>query len=139
MVVVDASVVYKWITEEDANTDSPALNLLNQLMEAKEDVLIPDIMLYELANVLSTKTNLTLGEVEQAWIFFESINLRITTPTLQFIRKSIKFSRKYHVSVYDASYAVLALEAKCSLFTADNKFVKRTSLPFIKSIDRYQL
>lgn len=139
MVVVDASVAYKWITEEDANTDSPALNLLGQLMEAKEDVLIPDIMLYELANVLSTKTNLTLGEVEQAWIFFESINLRITTPTPQFIRKSIKFSRKHHVSVYDASYAVLALEARCSLFTADNKFVNQTSLPFIKSIDRYQL
>lgn len=132
MVVVDASIIYKWITEEDTDSDTPALKLLRQFLDDKENVLIPDIVLYELANALSTKTNLTFKEIEQAWNLFERFNLNAINPSLKFIRKSIKFSREYHVSVYDASYAVLALEKNCALFTADNKFVKRINLPFVK-------
>lgn len=139
MVILDTSVIYKWITEEDPGLNSPALKLLRKFRNGKENVSIPDIVLYELANALSTKTHLTFKEVEQAWNLFGKFNVNIVTPTLKFIRKSIKFSKKYHVTVYDASYAVLAIEKKCILFTADNKFVKQTALPFIKSIDSYQL
>ena len=139
MVILDTSIIYKWITEEDTDIISPALKLLHKFRTGKENVSIPDIVLYELANALSTKTNLTFKEVEQAWNLFERFNLNIVAPTLKFIRKSIKFSRKYHVSVYDASYAVLAIEKKCILFTADAKFVKQTALPFIKTIDSYPL
>lgn len=132
MVVLDTSIIYKWITEEDSDPDTPALKLLRQFLDGKENVLIPDIVLYELANALSTKTNLAFKEIEQAWSLFERFNLNVINPSLKFIRKSIKFSRKYHVSVYDASYAVLALEKNCILFTADNKFVKQIDSPFVK-------
>lgn len=132
MVVADASIIYKWITEEDTDPDTPALKLLRQFLDDKENVLIPDIVLYELANALSTKTNLAFKEIEQAWNLFERFNLNVVNPSLKFMRKSIKFSRKYHVSVYDASYAVLALEKKCVLLTADNEFAKKINLPFVK-------
>lgn len=132
MVVVDTSIIYKWITEEDADTNIPALRLLHQFLDGKENIVIPDIVLYELANALSTKTNLTLEEIEQAWNLFGKLNLNVINPSLKFIRKSMIFSRKYHVSVYDASYAVLAMEKNCILLTADSKFVKQINLPFIK-------
>lgn len=132
MVIVDTSIVYKWIAEEESGADNPALKLLGQFLKGKEDVLIPDITLYELANALSTKTNLTFKEIEQSWNLFEKFNLSVVNPSLKFIRESLKFSRKYRVSVYDASYAVLALEKNCILFTADSKFAKKINLPFIK-------
>lgn len=132
MVIADTSIIYKWITEEDTGTDTPVLKLLRQFLDGKENVLILDIVLYELANALSTKTHLTLKEIEQAWNLFERLNLNVINPSLKFIRKSLKFSRKYHVSVYDASYAVLAMEKKCILFTSDSKFVKQITLPFVK-------
>lgn len=139
MVIADASIIYKWITEEDADPDTPVLKLLRQFLDGKENVSIPDIVLYELANTLSTKTGLTFKEIEQAWNLFEKFNLKAINPSLKFIRKSIKFSRKYHVSVYDASYAVLALEKKCILLTADSKFVKQVNLPFVKLLTHYPL
>ena len=139
MVVVDTSIVYKWITEEDDSSDSSSLKLLRKFLDGKESVLIPDIMLYELANALSTKTSLTFKEIEQAWNLFERLGLKVTNPSLKFIRKSIKFSRKYHVSVYDASYAILALEKNCILLTADSKFAKKINLPFVKLLTRYPL
>lgn len=132
MVVVDISIVYKWIAEEESGPDSPALKLLRQFLDGKENVLIPDITLYELANALSTKTKLTFKEVEEAWSLLEGLHLKVLNPSLKFIKESINFSRKYHVTVYDASYAVLALEKNCTLFTADNKFVKQLNLPFVK-------
>lgn len=132
MVIADASIIYKWVTEEDTDPDTPALKLLRQFLDGKEDVSIPDIVLYELANALSTKTNLTFKEVQEAWNLFERLNLNVVNPSLKFIRKSIEFSRKYHVTVYDASYAVLALEKNCIFLTADSKFVKKINLPFVK-------
>lgn len=139
MVVVDTSIIYKWITEEDTDPDTPALTLLRQFLDGKENVSIPAIVLYELANALSTKTGLTFKEVEQAWSLFEKFNLNVINPSLGLIRKSIKFSRKYHVSVYDASYAVLALEKNCILLTADSKFAKKINLPSIKLLTHYPL
>lgn len=139
MVVVDTSIIYKWITEEDTDPDTSALKLLRQFLNGKENVLIPDIVLYELANALSTKTNLSFKEIQEAWNLFERLNLNTVNPSLKFIRKSIEFAREYHVSVYDASYAVLALEKKCVLFTADSKFTKKINLPFIKLLTDHSL
>lgn len=132
MVIVDASIIYEWLTEEDNDPNPPAIRLLRQFLDRKENVLIPDIVLYELANALSTKTNLTFKEIQDAWNLFERLNLNVISPSLKFIRKSIKFSREYHVTVYDASYVVLALEKKCILLTADSKFAKKINLPFVK-------
>ncbi len=139
MVIVDTSIVYKWITEEDSDINSPVLKLLHQFLEGKENILAPNIILYELANALSTKTNLTFKEIEQAWNLFQTLNLNVISPSLKFIRNSMKFSKKYHVSVYDASFAVLALEKNCILFTADSKFVKEINLPFVKLLTQYPL
>lgn len=132
MVVVDTSIVYKWIREED--TRHLSLEILYRFLSGKEKILVPDILLYELANVLSNKTELSIKDIEEAWNLFIDFNVPIFTPTASFMQKCLKFSKKYQVTVYDAAYAVLAKEKKCDLVTADDKFAQKTKLPFIKSL-----
>lgn len=135
MVVVDTSIVYKWVQERD--TRHLSLEILWRYLSDKEEILVPDILLYELANALSSKTELTIKDIQIAWNLFRDFNVPIFTPTNDFIRKCLNFSRKYKVTVYDASYAVLAEEKRCSLITADQKFVKQVNLPNVKYLGDY--
>lgn len=136
MVVVDTSIAYKWIREED--TRHLSLELLYRFLSGKEEVIAPDLLLYELANALSSKTELTVRDVEEAWNLFTDFNISIFTPTPNFLKKCLKFAKKYQVAVYDATYAVLAKEKKCDLITADQKFVERVNLSFIKLLEEYK-
>lgn len=135
MVVVDTSIVYKWVREED--TRHLSLEILYNYLSGKEKVIVPDILLYELANVLAHKTELTIKDIQEAWNLFIDFNVPIFVPTPNFLKKCLKFAKKYQVSVYDASYAVLAKEKKCDLITSDDKFVKKVKLSFVKSLASY--
>ena len=131
MVIVDTSIIFKWITDEDSS-NSPALVLLEQFLNDKKGFLAPDIVLYEIANALSTKTTLNLEEAEKAWNIFDRLRLTITSPSLVFIKDCLKFSKKQHISVYDAAYIVLAKEKMCDFITAYAKLVTNVKLPFVK-------
>lgn len=134
MVVIDTSIAYKWIREED--TRHLSLELLNRFLSGKEEVLVPDILLYELANVLSSKTELTIKDTIEAWSLFTDFNVPIFTPTANFLQKCLKFAKEYKISVYDAAYVVLAKQKKCNLITADTNLVNKLNLKFVKSLSK---
>lgn len=134
MVVVDASVVFKWLVEEDVPTTQAAQDLLARFLSGVEKVIAPDVLLYELGNVFASKTKLSLKEAKSNWQEFVKFELPIFYPNLKFISKCLEFAKNYHVSVYDAAYAVLAKDKKCNLITADGNFVSQVNLPFIKHL-----
>lgn len=136
MVVIDTSIAFKWVREED--TRHLSLELLHQYLSGKEQVIVPDLLLYELANALSSKTKLTMKDIEQAWGLFADFNVPIFNPTPDFLQKCLRFAKKYQVTVYDASYAILAKEKKCVLFTGDEKFVQQVNLPYVKNLNQYK-
>jgi predicted nucleic acid-binding protein len=134
MVVIDTSVAYKWFSKENEEYLDQSIRLLEKQLKNEEVLVAPDLILYELANAWATKTKLT---VEQAKTFMRDFALtRVKTEpmTLDLIQEAMKFSKKYHVSVYDASYAVLAQERKCDYYTADMKFIEQVNLPFVKHL-----
>lgn len=131
MVVVDASVAYKWWDKKEKLSKKAQVFLKNRL---NNKILVPDLILYELANAWATKTKLSISDAKRNLKDLESINLQIEPITFELIKKAVEFSKKYQVSVYDASYAVLAQGKKCDLVTADTKFVNQVNLPFVKSL-----
>lgn len=88
---------------------------------------------------MSTKASFDFNSIQENIKLLETYELNIFIPQFGFIRKTSEFSKKHNVSVYDASYAVLAMEKKCELITADEKFVKQVNLDFIKSLREYSL
>ncbi len=55
MIILDASVVVKWFLEEEY-TDK-ALEIRERLRMGEEKVVVPDLLLYELANALKNNPN----------------------------------------------------------------------------------
>lgn len=137
MVVIDTSVAFKW-TDENEQFRNIALKILQAHIQNKVKITVPQLFYYELANAWATKTKLTIPIIERNLERLKKAGLEIEPPNFESIAKAIKFSKKYQVSVYDASYAVLAQTKKCDLITADTKFVDQVNLPFVKSLDKYR-
>lgn len=134
MVIVDTSVAFKWFASGEENT-AKAQTILAAHLNDKNNIIVPDLFFYELANSWATKSALNLKEIKKYLQDLEDIKLKIEPVTLKLIEKAVTFSKKYQVSVYDAIYAVLAEQKGCNLFTADSKFVSRVNLSFVKMLD----
>lgn len=136
MVIVDTSVAYKW-TDKNEEFRDKALAILQSHINSKVRIIVPDLIFYELANAWATKTKLSSYKISNSLKDLEESNLNVEMVRFDLVRKAILFSRKYKVSVYDATYAVLAKEKKCYLITADEKFAKQVNLPFVKTLSQY--
>lgn len=132
-VVVDTSVVFKWFKRTEID-HLKAKALLNQHLLEEIEIIVPDLLIYEVANAWSTKSDLSKWKLNRNFKLLESYLSRPILIEFKLIKKAANFSRKYKVSVYDAIYAVLAKERKCDLITADHKFADKVNLTFIKKL-----
>lgn len=137
MIVVDASVVFKWVIDEHDAATTASRALRNQFLVAKEEILAPDLLLYEIANILAHKTTLSKTHKQRAWGSFISLNVPIVAATGAYAADCLTFSLKYHVSVYDAAYLVLAKTKGATFVTADEKLAAKVKLPYIQSVLRW--
>jgi predicted nucleic acid-binding protein len=131
MIVIDASVTSKLYLPHEEGYEK-VKTIFAQHVANEERIVVPDLLFYEVANTLTTKSNIpleqTVASLENLYLF----KLVIVALSTKEMVATMKFAKNYHVSVYDASYAVLAEEKKCDLITADAKFVKQVNLPYIQ-------
>ena len=131
MIIVDTSVAFKWFSPLESDREL-ALQILDNHLVKKTSILIPDLFFYEMTNAWATKVNLPFAKIQEYLTKLQAFNLSIAEVAFSLLELTANFSKKYHVSVYDASYAVLAEEKGCDLITADKKFVKQVNLPYVK-------
>lgn len=133
MIVVDASVTNKLFLAGEEYYDKADL-LFQAHNDGLEQITAPNLIFYEVANTLATKSAIPMIQMIKSLSKLYKLNLHIVDLSEEELKLSAKFAKKYKVSVYDASYAVLAKEKKCNLVTADAKFVEKVHLPFIKHL-----
>lgn len=133
MVIIDTSVVYKWFAESEP-LSLQAQEILKRHISSQEKIIVPALLLYEISNAWATKTSLPVAKAFTSLKALEEFDLEIITQDWIQIKEALKLSRKYNVSVYDAVYVVLANEKGCNLITADEKFIEKVKLPFVKTL-----
>ncbi|MDP3758645.1 MAG: hypothetical protein Q8Q86_02905, partial [Candidatus Daviesbacteria bacterium] len=57
MIIIDSSVVFKWFDETETDGEQ-ALRILRSHLSKSDNIIVPDLILYELANAWSTKSAL---------------------------------------------------------------------------------
>ena len=122
MIVVDASVVLKWFAPKEDH--EIALFLKERHVLGKERMAGPELLLYEVANVLQNKRGDLRSSVE-AFSAFCSVGLEIHSLEPSDLTEAMKLSHAYGISTYDASYLALAQARHCRLVTADERFLAR--------------
>ena len=133
MIILDASVVVKWFSEEEY-TDK-ALALRELIRKGEERVIVPDLLLYELANALKYNPNFNVIDVGDALQSLFDMDLDIVTPLPEIINSAITIAFEYTITVYDAFYIALAKGLNLNFITADGRLCERVrDLDFVKFI-----
>ncbi len=123
-VVIDASVVVKWYSEEDY---SDKANILRDSHIIGATVLIaPDLILYEIANALRYTSKLNENEISESVIDLFKLKIDIIIQNEDTIRKTVYHALKWNLTIYDACYIALADLLGIKLITADDKLYNTT-------------
>ncbi len=122
MKVVDASVVLQWLLEDPA---AKSQRVLEAHLAGIDGLVAPDLLDYEVANVLGTKTRLKMADAVQA--FEHYLALDITTYSLggEELQHALQLAYEHKLTVYDASYLALAFALKTRFVTADHRLAAR--------------
>ncbi len=137
MIIIDASVIFKWLVAESGDPSRIAWQLRDDYMSGGLDIVAPDILLYEIANILAYKTNLSHSDIGRLWRNFLRFEIPTIAPSPAFMTDCLKLSIEHNVSVYDATYIILAQKRHCALLTADMRLVKKAHLPFVRHLNAY--
>jgi len=131
MIVVDTSVVIKWLFKDEENRTS-AISLYEKHLSATEEIIVSQLLFYEVANVLATKSNITSRTIKRDIDFVYRANLIVYEEEAKELIQSARLAKKYKTSFYDMLYALIAKNKKCALVTADENFVIKTKFKHVK-------
>jgi predicted nucleic acid-binding protein len=124
MIVLDASVVLKWVFSEEQGSER-ADRLKSDHVDGTNVVAVPDLLFYEIANVLATKTRLSEKDCREALSLLWYFDLERFELGLQEFLGSVSLAKRYKITLYDAVYIELAQRLKCVVITADKRLHER--------------
>jgi len=137
MIVLDASVLVKWIKEDEEDADKARL-LYFRHKNNNEKIVVPYLIFIELANYLATKSQTSKILIEKALNYLFDIDLGVYQVERNDLIEAAVLAKQYKTSVYDMLYALIAKRHKTLLVTADERFVKVTKFPFVKTLSEYK-
>jgi len=125
MTVLDASVVLKWFVKEDDSDQ--ALKLREEFYRGEKEIVVPDLLLYEVANALRYNPSFSVEAVQEAVGTLLAIEIEIITPTFSLLSETIELAKDLGITCYDAAYLSLAEELGFEFITADEAFHRKVS------------
>ena len=123
MIVIDASVVLKWVLPDEP-LQREAFSLRRRHAAGGNPLAAPDLLLYEVANVLPMRwqqTSLAVKVLEEVF----SIGLYLHSFELPEFAHAMELAHRYRITTYDASYVALAQALHCPFVTTDERLLSR--------------
>jgi len=122
--LLDSSVVLKWFRRDEVWRDV-ALQLRQAYIEGRIMIYVPDLLIYEIANVLRYKPDLTQGQVQAAVNSLYDMQIGIIEGSREVIKEAIHLGYFYDITVYDAAFVAIADYLKVPFITADDKLSQK--------------
>jgi len=129
-VVVDSSVVIKWLVPEPYSTE--ARRLLNDYQAGTLTLLAPDLLPAEVGNIIWKKQRFQGMAAADAQIIldaFRALTFTLTSASV-LLAEAYAIAVAHQCSVYDALYVALSVREQCHLVTADQKLIAALGTTF---------
>lgn len=135
--VVDASVVLKWYADDKEADHGNAFKIRKDFKNRAIDLFAPELLIYEIANVLRYKEALEEKIILNAIISIYEMRI-LKSVDQDIMEEAVRLARKYDITVYDSTYISFAKYLGCTLVTADRKLLQKIrQLSNVLSIDEY--
>ncbi len=119
-VVLDASIIVKWFCEEEY-TDI-ALRIRDRFFGQELDVVVPDLMFYEVSNAIRYNMVLSLEEKLELIEDIYSTDFEVVSSTKEIISEAMDSALDTDTTIYDNVYLAVGRFKRCNLITADKVF-----------------
>lgn len=131
-VVPDTSVVLKWYVSEQETGRERALALRQAYLEGQVALLVPELLCYEVANVLRYKPGWDAAAVGQAVASLLALKIEIVTASETLLERAVDLACTHDITVYDAAFVALAQLRQADFLTADARLAHQLSmLPWV--------
>lgn len=132
IIIVDASVVYKWLIDEPGEETKRARKLRDRYARGECEMLVPNLLFVEIGNILTWKSSLSSSDLHVAWSLLLQYKLPVAPSDTQCIENAMDVARTYSISLYDSLYVALAQLKQGEMVTADKKLVGAVNKPFVQ-------
>lgn len=128
MVVVDTSVAFKWFVSEEGSDQAESL-LKNEVLAA------PDMLLYEITNVLQWRNDLTAKDRQDLFAKFLNYDVQMFALPSHKFGRIVDLSQEFDITTYDASFIAMAELLETEMVTADRKLLNKVKkLKYVREL-----
>ena len=120
-VVIDSSVIVKWLSEQDENYVVQANRVLDDVKEGQITLYAPELAKYETANALLTGKYVAPRDVKVSLVTLYSSPIQFSPETLELAQNTYKIAHESRITYYDASFVSLANSLNATLVTDNIK------------------
>ena len=133
-IVLDASVVVKWFSTDNEQDYDKASFILQLIKNGDMELIIPDLLLYELSNALLKSKNFDIQSLNSAVKTILDLEVEIFNAQLPLLEKTNEMAATYSLTIYDALYAALAVIKQCKLITANPKCFNKIRKEYVVNL-----
>lgn len=122
--VLDSSVILKWFRAHEVLREQ-ALWIRQAYLDGNLRVYAPDLLIYEIANVLRYKPDMDPRKVQQAIGSLFDMGIGIVPPSERLMARAVEIAYSHKVTIYDAVFSALAERLNAPFVTADEKLAEK--------------
>ncbi|MDO8460564.1 MAG: type II toxin-antitoxin system VapC family toxin [Nanoarchaeota archaeon] len=116
--------IIKWFTQEEGR--ERAIRIREQFLMGEVYIIIPDLILYEIANALRFNPYFTSQDIQNAIESIYNSGVDIVAPLSTTLKRSVETALTKDITIYDSFYVTLAEEIGAKFVTADKKLHTKT-------------
>ena len=133
-VLLDSSVVLKWFRKNEAWRDV-ALQIRKAYLEGHLVIYVPDLLIYEIANVLRYKPDMIPAQIKELVGSLFGMQIKIVQISSEVIGRAVDLACAYEITVYDAAFLAMAEQLRTDFISSDEKLTQKLgSLPYVHSL-----
>lgn len=137
MVVVDASVVVKWLNRENELYVEEAKDMLMSAVGGFYTLVVSDVTVHEVFNALIRGKQLKGAMLKEAIETYFLSPLHVVQTSQRIAATAALIAEKDGVTFYDAVYCAVALEYDAPLITANPKHQRSREGIMVISLDQW--
>ena len=126
VLVVDSSVIMKWLNQNEEENIDKAEKLLKDFQDEKVQLIAPELAKYEVGNVLIYSKKLSSVQGQIILRHFYSLPIKYISETESLAFDTYEISLKLKITYYDAAFISLAKRYNAALVTDNPKHQKNT-------------
>jgi predicted nucleic acid-binding protein len=125
-LVLDSSVIVKWLIHEDELNTDTADKIINQSLDGEVELIAPELSKYEIGNVL-VKKKIDPDDAKIALSTLYSLPITYITESIEMAEQTYSLASSLGITYYDATFLSLAKHYNAPLVTENIKHQGRSS------------